>query len=134
MIREKKPEGSKHFFGIYHGRSGLMDLAAFCGVNCFFWDDPLARVAWADSKALTSLGTVGRMNALDGQIPQCLRSMGLCPLMSVDLPEMVPTEGEPIQHWHEIRVGGLLSQWLEGGTKGTLYPKAPTGEKWIVCP
>ncbi|MCJ1405481.1 hypothetical protein MMC11_008709 [Xylographa trunciseda] len=118
------------WFGVYGGRSGSIDLAAFCGAHCFFRDEPWLRYAWANPDALTSLGTLGRTKDLDGQIPRCYRSMGLYPIVAIGHPKPISIDNKLVQQWQAI--GDELGQWLGGKvTKGSLYPAAPQQKGWV---
>ena len=121
----------KDYYGIYGGRSGSIDLAAFCGVKCFFWDEPWLEYAVGSKNAIASLGTVGRIKSLDGQIPQCLRSMGLYPIMSIGYPILVSIDEQPIKNWSRIGQS-VLGSWLDKSHEKQIYPPAPSRTGWIV--
>jgi len=45
-------------FGMFSGRSGSCDVAAFNGVNCFYWDTPYINLAMYDPSVCASYGFV----------------------------------------------------------------------------
>ena len=69
-------------FGLFGGRSGSIDVAGFCGVNSFFWDDPWVEFA-SMTMANTRFDNETNNKLVAGQMPQCLRSLQLLAIMSV---------------------------------------------------
>jgi hypothetical protein len=141
-------EGAKNLnlqvpiFGIFSGRTGSIDLPAFCGVNCFFWDEPWLQAAgdnqiYEEFKKLSMF--YGKHDELtkdmDGQISQCLRSLQLYPIMATGLvEEIVDIKSEPTSSrtWRKVRKQEV-DEWFERkneGKQGKIYPQAPSGPTW----
>ena len=77
---------SERFFGVIGGRSGSLDVAAFCGVKCLYWDEP-----WIEYAARSELWNAHFSNWNPGvinesHISQCLRSLELSEIMASALP------------------------------------------------
>ncbi|KAI9756663.1 MAG: hypothetical protein M4579_003752 [Chaenotheca gracillima] len=139
-----KVAAQKEIVGIVSGRSGSVDIAAFTGVKALFYDEPWLRVAAGDVGAMRSLvkylktpeGVIRQdenkkdmldqsqlQNGLSNQIPQCLRSLQLYPIMAVALPE---NTASPDAEWALINPDALelwLKQCLTDSFKGEIYPK-----------
>lgn len=89
--------------GLVGGRSGSVDIAAFCGVKTLFWDEP-----WIDY-ACSGEGVDGwrqrspnnDMEAI-AQIPQCLRSQQLMAIMGTVAP--VRTKDRALYVWGKLQV------------------------------
>nr|POF19959.1 hypothetical protein CFP56_52208 [Quercus suber] len=116
---------NRNIFGVFGGRSGSLDIAGFCGVTTFFWDEPW--IEFGSGKEVFKK-TKGQATIAYQQVPQCLRSLQLATFMSIGLPE-----GKVNEPWSEIREQALQS-WL-GGTTSGIYPTCPDTAKWqMVSP
>ena len=70
-------------FGIVGGRSGLLDVAAFVGVNCFSWDEAVLDICAGIGDPKWS--SYHSKEYLDYQVPQYLRLLQQCSIMSIGL-------------------------------------------------
>jgi hypothetical protein len=127
--------GKKIFFGIFSGRSGSVDVAAFNGVNTYFWDEPWLEVARKNEAALKSWGYppgsladppvwstfepqaqgVSLKNGND-QIPQCLRCLQMAVICHIGSP--VNTENANTD-WGMMR-DKPFNDWATGKTPAGL--------------
>ena len=111
--------------GLFGGRSGSMDIAAFSGMTCFFWDEP-----WLPFVAGTLNDLI--MAAMDkwkilSFVSQTLRSLELSPIMSIGL----AVERDKAGTWKRIN-DDALSGWLHMISKNP--PNVPyTGKIWPAC-
>ena len=81
--------------GLIGGRSGSVDIAAFCGVKVLFWDEPWIDYVcspYSDSAVVDGWKKRSPNNdeAAIVQIPQCLRSQQLMLLMGTAAPVRTP--------------------------------------------
>ncbi|KAI9767924.1 MAG: hypothetical protein M1840_005417 [Geoglossum simile] len=132
---------AKPIFGIFSGRTGSIDLPAFCGVNCFFWDEPWLQAA-GDKSIYINFGALSMFHdvtnepdkEMDGQISQCLRSLELYPIMATGLAEGLvdikagPGQPKPGRTYGMVRLEEV-NQWLDKTKeRGTIYPPAPAAQ------
>ncbi|KAI9848820.1 MAG: hypothetical protein M1837_006336 [Sclerophora amabilis] len=109
--------------GMVGGRSGSIDVAGFNRVRCLFFDEPWLQLAAGNEAAANSFGkTVYDLNKdADTQIPQCLRSLQLYPIIAVGLPEY--TAEKDWQRIEEYFLLGWLKDCLEKKHRGEIFPK-----------
>jgi hypothetical protein len=124
--------------GIFSGRSGAIDLPAFCGVNCFFWDQPWLQAA-GDKAAFDMFSGLkmyqGNRDSLiknmDGQMSQCLRALELYPIMATGLADEI-IDLETDHTWGSVRLQEV-EDWLDNRKqKGTIFPGPPSGSNWYA--
>ncbi|KAM0819278.1 putative Chitinase [Seiridium cardinale] len=97
-------------FGLIGGRSGSLDVAAFVGMNCFEWDEPVFNIAVGaldielkhlPSKEYTEL-----------QVPQYLRLLNQCFVINIGL-----LDASSYDYKHKIFTRleiEELDRWLSG--------------------
>ena len=134
--------------GIFGGRTGSIDVSGFNGMNVFFWDEPW--IEWsASSLDLTNAKELGPNNksgrsTAAKQVPQCLRSLQLLPIMAVGCPTNIRTvkgsDGAPDRtFWDKIQEE-QLKEWFSRLGKDpkdrnfelekAIYPKLPEVKTW----
>lgn len=77
-------EMSDSVFGLIGGRSGSVDIASFCGLNCFQWDEPVFHIAAAEPGASSRLELPSK-EYVDMQVPQFLRLINQRLILSIGL-------------------------------------------------
>ncbi|KAK3326826.1 hypothetical protein B0H66DRAFT_551767 [Apodospora peruviana] len=109
-------------FGLIGGRSGSVDVAAFVGLNCYEWDEPVFNIA-AAAAAAQDEGPL-KKEYVDMQVPQYLRLLNQCSVVSVGLLDVAS---------HDLDKGVFtrleeteLDRWL-GGEVG-VYPPFPDND------
>ncbi|KAK3387987.1 hypothetical protein B0H63DRAFT_448771 [Podospora didyma] len=116
--------GGEDVFGLIGGRSGSVDVAAFVGMNCFEWDEPVFDIAAAaadgDDGEMKLLPQLSRAY-LEEQVPQYLRLLNQCSVLSVGLLERNSYDAKSGVFMRlEIKE---LDRWLSGETE--VYPACP---------
>ncbi|KAL8790957.1 MAG: hypothetical protein Q9195_006102 [Heterodermia aff. obscurata] len=122
----KVAEDKNQIFGVYGGRSGSLDIAAFCGVYSFFWDEPW--IKFAAGFESTGLQDDNNFKKCIGQVPQCLRSLQLSVVADTGLPTAKDATGNA---WTAIGPSYVTS-WLDQKNDRTRYPPCPITDKWIL--
>ena len=143
--------------GVFSGRSGSVDVAAFNGVNCYYWDVPYLQVAANDRELIKTFGLIPNpldknftwkdwnkfVGTVEGQVPQCLRCIQLRMVMTIGLVDKgVMKDGSPGEViWHTVQ-GKPLKLWLAGkrGDRGQGphdFPVCPAnldkrGVEWLI--
>ncbi|RYN86470.1 hypothetical protein AA0119_g12861 [Alternaria tenuissima] len=119
-------------FGVFSSRSGSVDLPAFCGVNCFFWDEPWLQAtsdehifSWLSGATETANDPSRKFAKMLGQIPQCLRALQLYPIMATGVVETLESTGDA----RRVRLREL-HEWLDGKNPGEVFPKDAPGRPW----
>jgi hypothetical protein len=97
-------------FGAVGGRTGSLDIAAFCGVRCFEWDEPLL---------CSDAARRHKRNYLDRQIPQHLRMLTQASLMSLGVLDSHSWNQET--ELYERVCEEPLEEWFDG--KDDVFPK-----------
>ncbi|MCJ1285836.1 hypothetical protein MMC26_005177 [Xylographa opegraphella] len=111
--------------GLFGGRSGSVDIAAFSGMTCFFWDEPwLPFVAGVlDDPIMTKMNEWKNVSF----VSQTLRSLELSPVMSIG----VAVERDNEDNWKRIDETAL-AKWLH--SINNKPPNVPyNGEIWPGC-
>jgi len=130
--------------GLFGGRSGSVDIAGFCGVRVFFWDEPW--IEFGTGSKETGLGDATKPNdppssnsvaKVYEQVPQCLRSLQLAAFMSTGLPEFTvqpnwQTVREPeISRWLKAIHSAPRNAW-PGKLSEAIYPSPPAFGNWVM--
>ncbi len=112
-------------FGLIGGRSGSVDVAAFVGMNCFEWDEPVFNVA---AEALTTKPEhLPPAEYIEMQVPQYLRLMNQCSIMSIGLLDVNSYDKENGVFTRLVRED--LDRWLSGEME--VHPRFPETEKAV---
>lgn len=110
-------------FGVVGSRTGALDIAAFVGLNCFEWDEPLLHEIHGiePGKGWETL-RLGRQH-LEKQIPQHLRLLAQSPLMAIGNLEPESYDSKTKRY---TRVDSrALDSWFHGMKRGSIYPEIP---------
>ena len=113
-------------FGLYGGRSGSLDIAAFSGVYSFFWDEPWIQFAAGIENTGLKINAKNRSTCI-GQVPQCLRSLELSAVAYIGLPK-ADTSEIPGKKWSAIEEI-YLSSWFNKNNDNR-YPYFPGTKRW----
>ena len=137
-------------FGVYSGRSGSLYVAAFNGVNCFYWDFPYMEIMvkepyWTDKFGLKDLlqkddqpRTVKEipkgseestlLREFNNQLRQTLRCMQLLLVTGIGYPLLRAQAADPEYAIHHPDAAPLaVDLWLNGSNprEAPLYPPCP---------
>ncbi|KAI0123650.1 hypothetical protein BJ170DRAFT_598854 [Xylariales sp. AK1849] len=110
-------------FGLIGGRSGSIDIAAFVGMNCFEWDEPIFNIA-------AGIPEIGRhplpsREYIEMQLPQYLRLLNQCSIVNVGLLDV--TSYDTKTNIFTSLMAEELDRWLSG--EFNVYPQFPNTEK-----
>jgi hypothetical protein len=106
-------------FGFVGSRTGSLDIAAFNGVNCLEWDEPVFEVVAGTAQA--SWNCKYSKEHLEYQVPQYLRMLQQCSIMSVVLLDPQSFENETGSCTKLMDTG--LQSWLSGDRD--VFPEIP---------
>lgn len=99
--------------GLIGGRSGSVDVAAFCGLNCFQWDEPVFNLAAAEPGELEGLELPSK-DYVDMQVPQFVRLINQRSILNIGLLE-IGSYDRVQQIFLRLEENGLDS-WMKGET------------------
>ena len=114
-------------FGLYGGRSGSLDIAAFSGMYTFIWDEPWVQFAAGIENTGLKINSKNRKTCI-GQVPQCLRSLELSAVAYIGLPKADTSEITE-KKWSAIKEI-YLSSWFNKNNDSR-YPYFPGTQRWI---
>jgi hypothetical protein len=114
------PDLNDLVFGIIGPRTGTLDVAAFAGLRCFEWDEPLC-------EELAGQTSEARRQHLDSQLPQHLRLMMQGSFMSIGLLDIHSFDKSASRY--EKLLEEPLQRWMSGAAD--VFP-TPVASKQTV--